>query len=99
MVNRMLESVRSLGSGAAVAGTAFLVFALAAPAAVQAQDGTVTGAVTDAASQRPVGSVQVHLVGTGLGTLSRDNGRFIILNVPAGGLHAARRANRLHGGG
>lgn len=84
MVNRMLESVRSLGSGAAAAGAAFLVFALAAPAAVQAQDGTVTGAVTDAASQRPVGSVQVYLVGTGLGTLSRDNGRFIILNVPAG---------------
>ncbi len=85
MENRMLESVRSLGSGAAmVAGTAVLVFALAAPSAVQAQDGTVTGLVTDASSQRPVGSVQVHLVGTGLGTLSRDNGRFIILNVPAG---------------
>ena len=84
MVNRMLESVRFFGSGAAAAGAAILVFALAAPAAVHAQDGTVTGLVTDAASQRPVGSVQVYLEGTGLGTLSRDNGRFIILNVPAG---------------
>lgn len=58
---------------------------LALTPAVGAQDaGTVTGAVTDAASQRTLGSVQVHLVGTGLGTLTRDNGRYIILNVPAG---------------
>lgn len=58
---------------------------LALTPAVGAQDaGTVTGGVTDAASQRTLGSVQVHLVGTGLGTLTRDNGRFIILNVPAG---------------
>lgn len=58
---------------------------LALPPAVEAQDaGTVTGAVTDAASQRALGSVQVHLVGTGLGTLTRDNGRYIILEVPAG---------------
>lgn len=84
MVNRLLESVRSPGSGAALAGAAFLAFALAIPAIANAQDGTVTGSVTDAASQRPVGSVQVYLVDTGLGTLSRDNGRFIILNVPAG---------------
>lgn len=85
MVNRMLESVRSLGIGAAAGGAlAVLVLAAAAPAAAQAQDGTVTGMVTDAASQRPVGSVQVYLVGTGLGTLSRDNGRFTILNVPPG---------------
>ena len=84
MVNRLLESVRSRGSGAAFAGVALLAFALAVPTAAHAQDGTVTGNVTDGASQRPIGSVQVHLVGTGLGTLSRDNGRFIILNVPAG---------------
>lgn len=59
--------------------------ALTLPAAVRAQDaGTVTGAVTDAASQRTLGSVQVHLVGAGLGTLTRDNGRYVILNVPAG---------------
>lgn len=59
--------------------------ALALPPAVQAQDtGTVTGSVTDATSARALGSVQVHLMGTGLGTLTRDNGRYIILNVPAG---------------
>ncbi len=84
MVNRMLESVRSAWSGAAAAGVAILALALVVPSAAQAQTGTVAGSVTDAASQRPVESVQVHLVGTGLGTLSRDNGRFIILNVPAG---------------
>lgn len=58
---------------------------LALASAVGAQDtGTVTGQVTDATSQRALGSVQVHLTGTGLGTLTRDNGRYIILNVPAG---------------
>ena len=59
--------------------------ALALAPAVRAQDtGTVTGQVTDATSQRALGSVQVHLTGTGLGTLTRDNGRYVILNVPAG---------------
>ena len=58
--------------------------ALALPGAAQAQTGTITGTVTDAASTRAMGSVQVHVVGTGLGTLTRDNGRYIILNVPAG---------------
>ena len=83
MTNRLFEKLRSLGGGAAGAGAILLAAALTVPAAAQAQDGTVTGMVTDA-SGRPVGSVQVHLAGTGLGTLSRDNGRYIILNVPAG---------------
>lgn len=61
-----------------------LAAALALPGGVQAQTGTITGTVTDAASQRPMSSVQVHVVGTGLGTITRDNGRYIILNVPAG---------------
>ena len=63
--------------------------ALALPGAAQAQTGTITGTVTDAASTRAMGSVQVHVVGTGLGTLTRDNGRYIILNVPAG-IHTVR---------
>lgn len=61
-----------------------LAAALAGPSTVAAQDGTITGTVTDATSQRPLGSVQVHLMGTGLGTVTRDNGRYVILNVPAG---------------
>ena len=84
MTNRLFGAIRSLGGGVATAAAVLLAVTLAMPAPVSAQDGTVTGTVTDAASQRPVGSVQVFLVGTGLGTLSRDNGRFVILNVPAG---------------
>lgn len=61
-----------------------LAAALVLPGSVHAQTGTITGQVTDAASERPIGSVQVHVVGTGLGTVTRDNGRYIILNVPAG---------------
>ena len=86
MAVRMLETIRSRGSGAARTGAALLalVLALGAAAPAQAQDGTITGLVTDGTSQRAVGSVQVYLVDTGLGTLSRDNGRYIILNVPPG---------------
>ncbi len=83
MADRSFEGPRRRGwMGALVPVAAAL--ALLAPAAAQAQDGTITGVVTDAAGQRPIASVQVHLVGTSLGTLSRDNGRYIILNVPAG---------------
>ncbi len=53
------------------------------PAAAQ-NTGTVTGQVIDAGTAAPMGSAQVYLVGTGLGTLSNQAGRFIILNVPAG---------------
>lgn len=77
---RYLRPLGSRGWSAALA----LAAALALPSAVHAQTGTITGTVTDAVSERPMGSVQVHVVGTGLGTLSRDNGRYIILNVPAG---------------
>ncbi|MDH3223196.1 MAG: TonB-dependent receptor [Gemmatimonadota bacterium] len=81
MTSRLSEASRALGRGAAALAFAA---ALAVPVGLSAQNGTVTGQVTDGTSQRPLGSVQVYLVDTGLGTLSRDNGRFIILNVPAG---------------
>ncbi|MCY4399115.1 MAG: TonB-dependent receptor [Gemmatimonadetes bacterium] len=83
-MRKRLLKVRSQRGGVATAAAVLLAVMLAMPAPVSGQEGTVTGTVTDAASQRPVGSVQVFLVGTGLGTLSRDNGRFVILNVPAG---------------
>ena len=51
---------------------------------LQAQTaGTVTGQVTDPA-QRPVDGAQVFLAGLSQGGLTRANGRYIILNVPAG---------------
>ena len=55
-----------------------------APAAVAAQTGTITGRIADAQSSRPLIDAQVTIPGTGLGVLSNANGRYLLLNVPAG---------------
>lgn len=46
--------------------------------------GTVTGQVRDAATQRPLASVQVYLPATGVGSLTTLAGRYLLMNVPAG---------------
>ncbi len=53
-------------------------------ASAQQQVGNITGTVTDATTGAPLTEVQIFLPGTGFGGLTRENGRFIILNVPAG---------------
>jgi len=71
---------RWLGSFAPV-----LALALAlAPGAVEGQTGRITGVITNLTSGAPVSEVQVYLMGSDLGTLTRANGRYLILNVPAG---------------
>ena len=55
-----------------------------APAVASAQMGTLTGRITDARSGRPLLDAQVTVPGTGLGVLSNANGRYLLLNVPAG---------------
>ncbi|HEU5211063.1 MAG TPA: SusC/RagA family TonB-linked outer membrane protein [Longimicrobiales bacterium] len=55
----------------------------ALPAAAQ-QTGSVTGTVTSAGTGEPLAGVQVSIEGTGLGTLTQANGRYLILQVPAG---------------
>jgi TonB-linked SusC/RagA family outer membrane protein len=68
-----------------LAVAASLGLLLMSPGMAAAQDvGTVTGQVVDATSMSPLSGVQVYLVGTGMGTLTNQTGRFIILNVPAG---------------
>ncbi len=57
--------------------------ASAAPLLAQ-QAGTVTGQVTNATSGRELSGVQISILGSGLGTLTGNNGRFLIPNVPAG---------------
>ena len=60
-------------------------FALASSSAeLVAQTGTVTGSVRDAVSQAPLPSAQVSIVGTTLGSLTNNVGRFLVMNVPAG---------------
>jgi TonB-linked SusC/RagA family outer membrane protein len=66
------------------------VFALAAAASafdaggLAAQQGTITGRVTDAGSGQPVSSAQVRVVGTNLGSLTNQEGVYTLRGVPLG---------------
>ena len=51
---------------------------------IEAQNGQVVGQVTDAQTGAALGDVQVYLVGAGIGALTRQNGRYLLLNVPVG---------------
>ncbi len=57
---------------------------LLAPAAVEAQTGQITGRVTDASTGRPVAEVQIHIPDTGIGVLTRSDGRYLLVDVPVG---------------
>ncbi|MGH7555000.1 MAG: TonB-dependent receptor domain-containing protein, partial [Longimicrobiales bacterium] len=46
--------------------------------------GSVTGVVTDAATQRPLAGVQFSVPGTTLGGTSNNQGRFVLANLPVG---------------
>ncbi|MSR35997.1 MAG: hypothetical protein EXR95_05040 [Gemmatimonadetes bacterium] len=80
--------VRSLQWRACRAGLLSIVGAalltLTAGAAAAQQTGRIVGRVTATESGAPLGEVQVFIPGTGLGTLTRQNGTFIMLEVPPG---------------
>lgn len=57
---------------------------LVAGAVVAQETGTVTGQVTRAGTGAPVVGAQVFIVGTQLGALTNEGGRFQIAEVPAG---------------
>ncbi|MBX6331129.1 MAG: SusC/RagA family TonB-linked outer membrane protein [Gemmatimonadaceae bacterium] len=81
----MTSHVRSLAAAVAL---------VVLPATALAQQrGTITGRVIDSASQQPVPSAQVRLVGTTIGTLTGADGRYRLDNVPAG--RASLRAQRI----
>jgi len=61
-----------------------VVLALFTAAPLLAQTSQVTGTVTSIQSGQPLGDVQVSIPGTGLGQLTNQDGRFLILNVPLG---------------
>jgi TonB family protein len=48
------------------------------------ETGDIAGTTTDAATGQPVAFTQVYVPGTGLGTLSDQEGRFLIRDVPVG---------------
>lgn len=63
-----------------------LALALSLPQAAHAQGtGTVQGRVTSAETGAPVAGVQVSVAGTSVGSLTDGQGRYQIVNVPAGG--------------
>jgi len=49
-----------------------------------AQGGTVQGRVTAAPTGTPIASAEISVAGTNLGTRTNQDGRFVLLNVPAG---------------
>ncbi|MBI4537912.1 MAG: SusC/RagA family TonB-linked outer membrane protein [Gemmatimonadetes bacterium] len=57
---------------------------LAASVADEPQTGTVTGRVVDGITLQPLSAVQVYISRLDMGSLTGANGRFILLNVPAG---------------
>ncbi len=69
----------SVGAAACVA----LFLNLGTPGAVAAQDGTISGQVTDAQTLQPLEGAQVFIVGTARGVLTGDGGRYR-LRIPAG---------------
>ncbi len=46
--------------------------------------GQVTGTVTSAEAGEPLATVQVSIEGTGIGGLTDEQGRYLLINVPAG---------------
>src|SRR5690554_7834351 len=61
-----------------------LVMAAMPLAAHAQQTGSVQGTVTDQVSGAPLPGVQVFVVGTSSGTLTDENGAFLLADVPAG---------------
>jgi TonB-linked SusC/RagA family outer membrane protein len=57
---------------------------LGAPSLDAQQTGTVTGRVTDSQGGAPIASVQIYIEGLNLGALTQQNGRYLLVNVPAG---------------
>ena len=50
----------------------------------QAQTGSVSGQITDLNTRQPLSSVQIFIADLDLGGLSQANGRYALVNVPAG---------------
>ncbi|MQA91332.1 MAG: SusC/RagA family TonB-linked outer membrane protein [Gemmatimonas sp.] len=74
-----------LGWRTPLAAAALFLAALVSSPTLYAQEaGTVTGRVTDATTAQPLASAQVSIAELGVGALTQQNGRFILVNVPAG---------------
>jgi len=77
-----LPSISRLMRGLRVVGVAVPMLAL--PLAAQAQTGTITGKVTDAATKQPIADARVLITGTVLGTQTNAQGEFRLTQVRSG---------------
>ena len=76
---------RRLLSGALLGILSVLGLGLpAAGSAQQAGTGTITGLVSTDGSMAPIAAAQVHIPEIQIGALTQANGRFLLVNVPAG---------------
>ena len=66
----------------AVAALLTLVSAIGQPAI--AQDGTISGRVTDQSNGRPIDQVHVNVVGTRFGAVTNADGRYVLRGLPMG---------------
>jgi TonB-dependent receptor len=69
-----------------VLAVAMLLQAGAALAQVGTQGGRIVGRVRDSSSGAGIAAVAVHIAGTSIGTLSGADGRYVLDNVPPGGV-------------
>jgi outer membrane receptor protein involved in Fe transport len=76
---------RSGGVGRSLLGGLILLVGMGLAPPLQAQTtGQIRGYVRDAATGAPLRDVQVYLVGAELGSVTRQGGEYVMLNVPAG---------------
>ena len=60
------------------------LFALLMLVVPQLRAQQITGRVVDQRNGQPMSAVQVSIPGTGIGALSQQSGRYLLLNVPVG---------------
>lgn len=73
---------RAIATGGRSGAVALAIALLAG--SLSAQTGTISGVLTNGETGEPLSNVQVSLEGTGLGVLTNNQGRYLILNAPAG---------------
>jgi TonB-linked SusC/RagA family outer membrane protein len=83
-VRKTRRSKASIGWRNGLAGPLVLASMALFTPSLAAQAGQITGTVTNAGSGASLSEVQVYIEGQQLGTLTRADGRFLILNVPVG---------------
>ena len=84
MIRSLLESLGSAATRSLTGLAMALAFMAFGAVGTAAQTGTVTGSVVNIVSQTALAGAQVSVLGTSIGGLANNVGRYLILNVPAG---------------